>query len=635
MKKALFLIVILAIITVLFVSCGKSDDPYGGAEVVYIDRVENPGDYVFVDMQKSTATADMVKDLKDYMSDAMGIAFKSVAAYKKSEYEILVGYTNRQESTDAAKDLKYFDYTIKRINNKIVISAGSDESLREAISLFKSEFIDAEAKALYLPENYTYIHEYLGNGLTVDGVDIKEFKVLNKTCLDEDTIRSELRETFDFELEIAGEEAEGEHYIILDASSYIYEDYSITIENGNIRLYGSGRSIYGALDAFSGEFLSGLGEDKSLTSVDKLEGKIEKPELYTKDQLMSVLTQVYDDKEHIIIGEQSRGNSVDGITKAINTFESATGEKPGIIGVDLQVFGMGIFSHTEPYEISHIICDIIDYVGDGGIVTFSAHWGNPSGNYPDEDNLYRGVLGYDYTMAGYEKAFTDLLTPGTEYNTKWMEEIDREVEFFLTLQENGVPAIWRPLHESNGNWFWFCTTQTGNTLDASYIKNIWYFIFYYFKEKGIENLLWCFAPNYSPNYDDVPGQGKMSTTYLYPGDEYCDIVGVDWYTQGNLEIEDGGYLELLDAAKKPGAITEFGSTGEAVNENGKADPALYSAMNACRDLKTLISDGYSFTYLMTWGGSWGFSFMGEGKPFMAEEMTLGQSEVKAIFDALK
>ena len=128
----------------------------------------------------------------------------------------------------------------------------------------------------------------------------------------------------------------------------------------------------------------------------------------------------------------------------------------------------------------------------------------------------------------------------------------------------------------------------------------------------------------------------MSTTYLYPGDEYCDIVGVDWYTQGNLELMDeGGYLRLTDASKKPGALTEFGATGTATNEEGRADPELYSSMNVLRDLNMLRDGGYSFIYLMTWGGSWSFAQMGFGEEFMADEMTLGQADVKALFDALK
>ncbi|MBQ8207822.1 MAG: hypothetical protein IJZ89_03705 [Clostridia bacterium] len=637
MKKLLFLLLISALAASLFVSCGKTDDKLpADDDAIEIYKVENLEKYVFVDMQSQDSIAsDVIADLRGSIREATGLTLKTSAAYQKNDYEILVGTTNRQESIDASKDLKYFDYSIKMINNKIVIAAGSDEALLSAAEFFKSEFLYPEGKSLYLPTEYNYIHNYSVEKLSVDGVDIKEFKILNQSFLEEEAIALALRSAFEFDFTVTEEAVEGEHYIILDAGSYAYEDYSITVEDGNIRIYGSDRSISTALDAFAGEFLEGLGKKEyNLTSADKLEGEIEKRDIYTKEQLMTVLTEVYEDTDHIIIGEQSRGQP-NCVRDAIKSFEGATGENPGIIGIEMQVFGMGIFANTERHQISRIICDIVDYVADGGIVTFSAHWENPSGNYPDEDNLYRGVLGYDNTRSGYEQAFTDLLTPGTEYNTKWMEEIDREVEFFLALQDNNVPAIWRPLHEANGNWFWFCTTQAGNTLDASYIKNIWYYIYDYFAEKGIENLLWCYAPSPSSNVDDNLGNSKMSTTYLYPGDEYCDIVGVDWYTEGELEImESDSYLRLVDSSKKIGAITEFGPSGAAANEEGKADPEYYSSMNVYRDLLELQSEGYSFTYLMTWGGSWSFKLMGEGDKFMAEEMTLGQADVKSLFDAL-
>ncbi len=631
MKKLKTILVVLTMCIFWLISCEKAE--IQDKNVVYIDRVNNFENYVFVDMQKSNATADKMRALRAAIKDLTGVSLKAEAAYKNNQYEILVGATNREESLEAERNLGPFDYLIQHKNNKIVIAGGSQESLSKAIELFIGECVDSEEKTLYVPEEYIYKHVYPGKGVTLEGAAIESFKIINNTVISDEQLSKELLSIFGSEFDFEKEITEGEHYIIFDASSYKYEDYSISVEDGNLHLFGSARSISGAIEALSENYFSNLGKDRNLTEANTLKGSIEKKNIYSKEELMAVLTKVYNDSEHIIIGEQSRGQSVTCIPDAIAAFEGATGEKPGIIGVDLQVFGMGILSHNERYEISNILCDIVDYVSDGGIVEFSAHWSNPSGNYPDEENLYRGVLGYDYTKAGFEKAFTDLLTEGTEYNTKWMEEINREVEIFLALKENGVPAIWRPLHEANGNWFWFCTTQYSVTLDASYIKNIWYYLYDHFEKNGIDNLLWCYAPNRSDNYDDTPSS-RMSTVYLYPGDKYCDIVGCDWYTEGNLELIEGGYAELISASKKIGAITEFGATGAAANENGKADPELYSSMNAHRDLLTLKTEGYSFAYLMTWGGSWGFRFMGEGEQFMEEEMTLGLSEVKELFDKL-
>ena len=108
MRKSLFLLIILTLCASFFVSCGNTDAPYEiDAEKVYIDKVENLEDYVFVDNQKSNATAIMARDLIKYISEATGTQIKNVAAFKSNDYEILVGHTNRKESTEALNNLKY------------------------------------------------------------------------------------------------------------------------------------------------------------------------------------------------------------------------------------------------------------------------------------------------------------------------------------------------------------------------------------------------------------------------------------------------------------------------------------------------------------------------------------------------
>ncbi len=642
--KKLFSSLFLTVFLVLLASCGggEAETPKKNDDATVINKIENLSDYVFVDMQSTNTTVnDVIKDLEDSIKSATGIKLKRQVAFKKSDYEILVGTTNREESINAAKGLGRNDYTIGKINNKIVIVGGSDEALLEAVKLFKSQFVDAEAKSIYLPEKYTYVFHYPVEKLSVEGTPISEFKVYTgKSFIKESFVKEALSMTFDFEIEVTEEMTEDGHYIILDATSFKYEDYSIAVENGNIVIHGSARSVEGALKDFGDKFLRPLGaKEYDLTSANKLEGKIEKKDIYTKEQLMQVITEVYEDEDHIIIGEQGRGMP-NCVASAIATFEKATGgHKPGILGFDFSTTPGGIL--TQEYggdyqaKKSLMICEMLEYVADGGIITFSAHWPNPSGNYPDEDNLYRGVLGYDYSKAAFERAFTDLLTEGTKYNEFFNALLEEEAEFFLALQENGVPALWRPLHETNGNWFWFCTTMAGVTLDSSYIRDIWYYVYNYFESKGIDNLLWVYAPSPSDNFEDKPG-ATMSPLYLYPGDEYCDIVGVDWYTEGDLELLDSGaYLKLIDHAGKPGALTEFGASGAALGEDGTADPELYSSMNVYRDLMELKEEGHSFSYLMTWGGSWSFGQMGEGEKFMNEEMTWGQAEVKMLFDQMK
>jgi hypothetical protein len=111
------------------------------------------------------------------------------------------------------------------------------------------------------------------------------------------------------------------------------------------------------------------------------------------------------------------------------------------------------------------------------------------------------------------------------------------------------------------------------------------------------------------------------------------MVGVDWYTSGNLEIKNNNnYLDMIDQTHKIGSLTEFGI--------GSGVAGQYNTDSLIVDLWTLMEEGYSFAYLLTWHNECGSSIGnlgGEtgGFEFMDEQYTLGQAEVKAMFDALK
>ena len=172
-----------------------------------------------------------------------------------------------------------------------------------------------------------------------------------------------------------------------------------------------------------------------------------------------------------------------------------------------------------------------------------------------------------------------------------------------------------------------------------YVIDIWHYIYDYFEnECGLTNLYWIYAPNTSPNIEDNPSTlwVARSTTYLYPGDEYCDMVGVDWYEIGNLGItENYNYLRLIDTARKPGAITEFGPSGDLIAANISDQPSLYNCMDMYGTLFDLVKDGYSFVYLLTWGEKWSVAAMKQGEEMMNTDLCIGLTEVSAMFDALK
>lgn len=639
MKRVIYLM--LGIILLLsLASCGETETNKGeGTKVqgVGVLPVSDIAEYKIVrgencsDGEKSAAV--------DFHKTLMGIfdGMKITADDVSTEKEILIGHTKRKESKAALEGLKYHDFVIKRDGDKIVIAGGSDESLAMALDLVKAKLLDGENARLLIPaEEYRYIVEYKMDKLSYGGKDVGEFKIFNHSYMKNEDILSPLSLAYGYRLEVAEKMTDEGGYIVLDGSGLIADEYKIEPKDGNIYISGSAHSLPAALEAFCSSYPKSFGtRSYSLTEKDVYEGSTGKKEIYTKDQLLTLIADVYADKNHVIVGQQLSGKTKHYVVEEdITKYEQATGEKPGIIGIDLACYGIDLME-TTALDWSAYICDIVDYCADGGIITVSAHWANPSGNTNGQPKV-RGNFGYTNSLEAYEQAFTELLTEGTEYNEIWMEEIDTEARFLAALRDNGVPLIWRPLHEANGNFFWYCIRQQNHTLDASYVVNIWKYIHNYFtNDKGLDNLIWCYAPNYSANIENKPG-AHMSNTYLYPGDEYCDMVGVDWYSGGKMEITtNDNYLKLTQHAKKPGAITEFGPGGDVLAEKREDQPKLFSCMDLYGNLYALSKEGYSFVYVLTWTGDSGVEVMGRGDEYLAEEMTLSQSDVKALFDAMK
>jgi mannan endo-1,4-beta-mannosidase len=78
----------------------------------------------------------------------------------------------------------------------------------------------------------------------------------------------------------------------------------------------------------------------------------------------------------------------------------------------------------------------------------------------DEPVTFRGSIQSHITDAQFQA----LLTPGTDIHKHWCAQVDVVAEYLRQLQDAHVPVLWRPLHEINGNWFWW----NGHLGDASH-----------------------------------------------------------------------------------------------------------------------------------------------------------------------
>lgn len=229
--------------------------------------------------------------------------------------------------------------------------------------------------------------------------------------------------------------------------------------------------------------------------------------------------------------------------------EQVTGNRPAVFGWDVGKLGRDV--NIDSFRFDQIIKGIKHVYRSGGINTISWHMDNPhtGGNSWDKNSNIKDLL-----VGG----------PGHE---DYKSKLDQFAKFLKKCKVgfSKIPIIFRPLHEHNGDWFWW--GKSGNS-EEEYIA-LWRFTVEYLQnEKKVHNLIYAFSPDRS----------RMSITkegyhYGYPGDEFVDVIGLDNYWDMGFKInrdsQEKQYenytqsIELISAIAKErnkiAALTETGN----------------------------------------------------------------------------
>jgi mannan endo-1,4-beta-mannosidase len=244
----------------------------------------------------------------------------------------------------------------------------------------------------------------------------------------------------------------------------------------------------------------------------------------------------------------------------MDKIHSQTGRWPAILGVDYADFTTDGLTWDTPNRA------VLGYWKQGGLVTISAHLYNPA-----RTNASGGLRDKNVDLKL-------LLDPSSAAHVRWLRELDQLAEGLQQLKDAGVVVLWRPLHEMNGDWFWW-----GGKDPATFIK-LWRQMFGYLtKTRGLNNLLWVFSPGSS---------GKIAA--YYPGDRYVDLVGLDTYTDYVDAKHIKGYAEMAQI-QKPFGFTEFGPHG-ASNPPGNYD--------YLRFIQGVQKDFPRTVFFMSWNNKW-------------------------------
>ncbi len=216
---------------------------------------ESKTEYVLVYPAKADDVTLAVKDtlvkmFKFYYDIELVAETDKTNADAPAAKEILLGNTSRAE-TSAIGELKYNDWVVKAVGEKLVIAASRSENLAAAVESFgiqtmKNLVSSDKKRTVTLARDYALedMNEYPLEGMTVGGVDIGEFIIIQSRSATERAeslakgIQDAIGSACGVYLEIANDRApEAEHEIVVGETTRAlsvkyYADYPLATEYG-------------------------------------------------------------------------------------------------------------------------------------------------------------------------------------------------------------------------------------------------------------------------------------------------------------------------------------------------------------------------------------------------------------------
>ncbi|MBI9070216.1 MAG: glycosyl hydrolase family 26 [Melioribacteraceae bacterium] len=229
-----------------------------------------------------------------------------------------------------------------------------------------------------------------------------------------------------------------------------------------------------------------------------------------------------------------------------------TGKYPVVWGADFS------FGFENQYEVDSKRQTIIDTAkslyNKGHIITLMWHQ-----CFPSKGDTCSGktIWLWDKTIA--DKEWSDLTTEGSELNALWKQRMDNVAGYLKQLNDAGIPVLWRPFHEMNGIWFWWCNHPG----EDGTIK-LWKYMYHYFTDvHKLNNLIWVWNAN-APR--DIKGDEAYPYKDYFPGLDFVDVLAADVYHN---DYRKSHHDQLLELGKgKPIALGEVGKmpTPKILNE---------------------------------------------------------------------
>ena len=299
-----------------------------------------------------------------------------------------------------------------------------------------------------------------------------------------------------------------------------------------------------------------------------------------------------DGANQVLFGHQNDTHKCVGTADGVySDSKDITGSISGVVGIDsLALTGAELGLSSVDDAITQAVEISKKAASEGAIITLSTHMPNMSDakivKSEDPDANYA----YDFSACDFAESknlannCSQEVLPGGKYNAQFKAYLDIIADYANKLGEADIPVMFRPFHENTGGWFWWGAATT----DVETYKALWqYTVDYLTTEKNVHNMLFIYSPN-----------GPLTSTseyeVRYPGDDYVDIVGFDYYNDYNtypatyddsfmtsLKTTCGVVKSFADAHGKVAAISETGV--RVMKENGSDNEGILVKDNPIKD----------------------------------------------------
>jgi len=286
--------------------------------------------------------------------------------------------------------------------------------------------------------------------------------------------------------------------------------------------------------------------------------------------LMNYLTGIYG--QYTLAGHQHDGSK--NLAFPSSTYLNLSGGvKPAIRASDFIEYSPSRIAHgSNPNNESEQ--SIAWAKQNNGILSMSWHWNAPANLVDTQCGSNCGPNDYPWWRGFYTKGTTfnlagALANPaGSDYQLL-LRDIDAISRELLKFQNAGVPVIWRPLHEAQGNangssgsgaWFWWGAAGP----DA--FKQLWRLMYNRLttpradasfpggQYPGLHNLIWEYTSS----------AAKSGWLNWYPGDDVVDMIGLDIYTDPSSSMSGEWYDVLAQYnGRKMISLSESGTLPNA------------------------------------------------------------------------